>query len=91
MLRVVPDVNVIVSAIITPAGTPGRIYAAWKRREFYFITSPAIIEKTLEVLRRPHILDAFPIDESDIRGIQSLLEKRAIAYAARFGAKSCTE
>jgi len=78
MLRVVPDVNVVVSAIITPTGVPGRIYSAWKRREIYFITSAVIITKTLEVLRRPHILNAFPIDENGVRGIQSLLEQRAI-------------
>ena len=68
MLCVVPDVNVLVSSIITPSGTPGRIYAAWRRRELVFITSPAIIDKTVEVLRRPHIIDEFPIDEADIQG-----------------------
>ena len=78
MLRVVPDVNVIVSAVITPFGYPGRIYTAWKRRGLFFIASQPIITKTIEVLRRPHIVDTFPIDDSDIREIQSLLEKRTI-------------
>ncbi len=79
MLCVVPDVNVLVSSIITPSGTPGRIYAAWRRRELVFITSPAIIDKTVEVLRRPHIIDEFPIDEADIQALQSLLRRRTVS------------
>ena len=78
MLRVVPDVNIIVSAVITPSGYSGRIYTAWKRRRLFFITSPIIIAKMIEVLRRPHIADTFHIDETDIQDLQSLLEKRTI-------------
>jgi putative PIN family toxin of toxin-antitoxin system len=78
MLRAVPDVNVIVSAIITPSGYPGRIYAAWKRRRLFFITSPVIIAKVVEVLHRPHIAGPFSLDEEDISGVRSLLEKRTI-------------
>ena len=79
MLCVVPDVNVLVSSLITPSGTPSRIYAAWRRRELVFITSPAIIDKTVEVLRRPHIIDEFPIDEADIQALQSLLRRRTVS------------
>lgn len=78
MLRVVPDVNVIISSVITPSGPAGRIYAAWKRRQLYFITSPAIIAKAIEVFRRPHIMGTFPINEQDIQGVKALLERRAI-------------
>ena len=79
MLCVVPDVNVLVSSIITPSGTPGRIYEAWRRRELVFITSPAIIDKIVEVLRRPHIIDEFPIDEADIQALRSLLIRRTVS------------
>ena len=78
MLRVVPDVNVIISGVITPAGYPGRIYAAWKRRRIFFITSPVIIAKVVEVLHRPHIAETFSLDEDDINSVRSLLEKRTI-------------
>lgn len=78
MLRVVPDVNIIVSAVITPTGHSGRIYTAWKKRRIFFITSSAIIAKTVEVLRRPHIADTFHIDETDIQDLRSLLETRTI-------------
>ena len=79
MLSVVPDVNVLVSSIISPSGTPGRIYAAWKRRDLVFITSPVIIDKIVEVLRRPHIIDEFPIEEADIQALRSLLKRRTVS------------
>ena len=85
MLCVVPDVNVLVSSIITPSGTPSRIYAAWRRRELVFITSPAIIDKTVEVLRRPHIIDVFPIDEADIQALRSLLIRRTVSTSGALG------
>lgn len=44
-----------------------------------FITSPAIIDKIVEVLRRPHIIDEFPIDESDIQALRSLLIRRTVS------------
>lgn len=77
-MHVVPDVNVIVSSVITPSGHPGRIYAAWKRRELYFITSSVIIAKVGEVLHRPHIRDTYPLDENDVQEIRLLLERRTI-------------
>lgn len=78
MIRVVLDVNVIVSSIIAPSGTPGRIYDAWKRQQLYVITSPVIIAKTLEVIRRPSIQNHFSISEADIQAIKTLLERRTI-------------
>lgn len=77
-MHVVPDVNVIISSVITPSGPPGRIYAAWKRRELYFVTSPIIVAKVVEVLRRPYIRDTYPIGENDIQEIRLLLERRTI-------------
>ncbi len=60
MLRVVPDINVLVSSLINPFGVPGRIRAAWERRELTFICSLPMIEKADEVLHRPPIVSAFP-------------------------------
>ena len=55
MPAAVPDVNVLVSALINQNSPPGRIQAAWERKEIEFITSPVIIAKTDEVLHRPSI------------------------------------
>jgi putative PIN family toxin of toxin-antitoxin system len=77
-VRIVPDVNVIISAIIAPSGTPGRIYDAWKRRDIQIITSPVIISKTLEVIQRPHIQNTFSLTQADFQNLKSLLEHRTL-------------
>jgi predicted nucleic acid-binding protein len=66
MLVVVPDVNVLVSAQITPTGPAGRIMDSWRRDEIEFVTSAAIISKVDQVLHRPHLLNTYPIDENDL-------------------------
>ncbi len=78
MLRIVPDVNVLVSGVLTPSGLPGRIMAAWRQNQIAFVVSLAIIEKTVEVLRRPHILNAFSIEESDIQDLRTFLTEEAV-------------
>jgi len=77
-VRIVPDVNVIISAIIAPSGTPGRIYDAWKRRDIQIITSPVIISKTLEVIQRPHIQNTSSLTQADFQNLKSLLEHRTL-------------
>lgn len=59
MLRIVPDVNVLVSGLINRRGPAGRVRVAWRREKLIFITSRIIIAKTDEVLHRPHIFNAF--------------------------------
>ena len=45
MPRVVLDVNVLVSSLINPRGSNGRIQGAWRQDEISVITSQAIITK----------------------------------------------
>ncbi len=78
MQRIVPDINVIVSAAIRPAGPPGRIIAAWQRGEFTVITSHIILEKLNEVLHRQHIADVSTMDEDDIQDLIHLLNEEAV-------------
>ena len=80
MPRVVLDVNVLVSSLINPRGSTGQIQGAWRRDEVSVITSKAIITKTEEVLRRPHIFALFPPSraEARIQGLLALLQNQTI-------------
>jgi putative PIN family toxin of toxin-antitoxin system len=81
MLRVVPDINLLVSSLINPFGVPGRIRAAWERRELMFICSLPMIEKADEVLHRPSIVSAFSsseVAEERIQRFLRLLRRRAV-------------
>lgn len=51
MLRAVLDANVYVSAIIQPAGTPGRLVERFLReRDFEIVLSPSIVDEVLRAL-----------------------------------------
>jgi len=80
MPRVVLDVNVLVSSLINPRGSTGQIQGAWRRDEISVITSKAIINKTEDVLRRPHIFALFPPTsaEARIQGLLALLQNQTI-------------
>lgn len=59
MLRAVLDANVYVSAIIHPAGTPGRLIEGFLREaNFELVLSPAIVDEVLRALgyRKVHRL-----------------------------------
>jgi len=62
-LRAVLDTNVIVSALINPAGPPGDILKALREKRFTLITSQPINEEILEVLDRPRIRDKYGLSD----------------------------
>jgi uncharacterized protein len=50
--RAVPDPGVLVSALITPAGIPGKLLLAARSGSFELITSPLLLKELESVLRR---------------------------------------
>jgi|SRR5699024_1307673 len=57
---VVFDVNILVSAIIAPAGTPATAYRSALEHDCDIATSSHIIDKLIEVLDRPRFSDRLP-------------------------------
>ena len=55
MLRVVLDVNVLVSAALDRPGTPARIMQEWYAGAFELVVSPRLLEELRDVLGRPKI------------------------------------
>ena len=81
MLRVVPDINVLVSSLIKQRGPIQRIQAAWEKDTLLFITSEPIIAKTDEVLHRGKITSLFPtpqLAEERIQRFLATLRRRAV-------------
>ncbi|HEU0219733.1 MAG TPA: putative toxin-antitoxin system toxin component, PIN family [Gallionella sp.] len=54
-MRVVLDTNVLLSGLMLPDSTPGRIVAAWRRRNFDLLVSEPILEEIARVLAYPKI------------------------------------
>jgi uncharacterized protein len=65
MARAVLDSSVLVSALITPHGTPGAVLAAAKRGAFTLCLSPAILSEVLDVLtRNPKLQERYGYDDA---------------------------
>jgi len=52
-VRAVLDPNVLVSALISPAGPPREIVGAWMQGRFDLVASPALLGELRDVLERP--------------------------------------
>lgn len=54
-MRAVLDPNVLVSAVISPAGPPGSILLAWSLGQFELVISPKLLDELADVLARPKL------------------------------------
>ncbi len=69
MSRVVLDVNVLVSALISSVGAPARLLIEMRAGAFEVVVSPALLAELREVLERPRFRTWVSVEE-------------AVAYAA---------
>lgn len=66
-MRIVLDTNVLVSALISGKGSPGRLLAIVKRKNFTLVTSTYQIEELREVLSRDHLKQyILPAETADL-------------------------
>ena len=63
--RVVLDTNVLVSALITPAGASARLLVELRAGAFEFIVSPALLFEVREVLHRDRFRRYLSIEDAD--------------------------
>jgi putative PIN family toxin of toxin-antitoxin system len=54
-VRAVLDPNVLVSALISPAGPPAQILSAWVQERFELVVSPLLLAEAQDVLARPKL------------------------------------
>ena len=77
MMRVVLDANVLVSALISPKGSPATILSYWQEGKLAIVVSAAILQETDRVLRYPRIRERH-LSEEIVHRFLSLLRKGAI-------------
>jgi len=56
-MRVVLDTNILVSALIAPAGKPAAIYNAWEDGKFTLLTCAEHLDELRATLQKPKIAD----------------------------------
>lgn len=54
-MRVVLDTNILVSALIAPAGKPAAIYDAWEDGKFTLLTCPEHLDELRATLQKPRV------------------------------------
>lgn len=54
-MRVVLDTNILVSALIAPAGNPAMIYNAWEQGQFLLLTCAEHLREIRSTLEKPRI------------------------------------
>jgi len=59
-MRVVLDTNVLLSALISPHGSPDAIYRAWRGARFELVTSKAQLDELRRASRYPKLKSILP-------------------------------
>lgn len=71
MPRVVVDTNVVISGLISPAGTPGRVVAAILDGRVVAVITPALAAEIVDVVERPRL--APRIDDDTVGALLELV------------------
>ncbi len=82
-MRIVLDTNVLLSGLMLPDSTPGKIVNAWRKRNFYLIASEPMLEEIARVLAYPKIRKRLNWDDETISRYVALLrfETEAVSIA----------
>lgn len=59
-MRVVLDTNVLLAALISPYGSPHRLYEGWRTRRFELVTALAQLDEFKRVSRYPKLRQILP-------------------------------
>jgi uncharacterized protein len=73
MLRVVIDMNVIVSGILSRTGAPAEMLNTWRERRFLLLSSPAIVAEVNAILHYPHLQNKYQLNDEEINLTITLL------------------
>lgn len=73
MPKAVLDTNILISAVITPRGTPAKILQAWREGACDLVTSPPLLVEIKATLSLPKIAHRYRLSPEDIHHILALL------------------
>ncbi len=81
MIRAVVDLNVIISALIAPRGTPYEVWSAWRFGRFTLLISEGMILELAGKLAEPKIAERYGISSEDIILTTALLRSQGSLIA----------
>ena len=75
-MRAVLDPNVVISAALSPSGSPARVLVAWLEGRFEVIASPKLVGEVERALAYPKLRKRIP--EADAAGLIRLIERGSV-------------
>ena len=64
-MRAVLDANVLISAVISPRGTPARLLLAWQAGAYDLVVSPMLLAEVRRALAYPKLARRVPAADAD--------------------------
>jgi len=64
-VRAVLDANVLISAILSPRGSPARLLLAWQAGAFELVVSPALLAELTRAMAYPKLVRLIPPADAD--------------------------
>jgi len=83
VIRAVLDTNVVVTAILTPAGPAAAVLEDWRAERFALLVSPAILDELARVLEYPKIARRHGWSRKEIRAFGRDLGDLAVLTPGR--------
>lgn len=77
-MKIVPDANIYVSALVSKFGNPRRIFDLWLAKRFDILISEPILNEIDRVLRYPRITKRHLLDDAAITLFTELLAEQAV-------------
>ena len=87
MVKIVLDTNVLVSAILTPDGSPGRVLELVADSSVHLVVSPSILTEYEEVLSRKK----FRLTQTAVHAILDSLTKLATEIVPSEAIRACSD
>jgi len=78
MTRAVLDVNVLVSALISPSGTPAQILRLWREEKFVLVMSEPVLDELERVMAEPRLRRRYGLTPSRVARLLRGLRQFAI-------------
>ena len=78
-MRAVVDTNVLVRAVIKPAGTVGPVLLRLRHGDYTLLYAQSLLEELIDVLNRPRIRDKYRLTDLDIQAVVGLILLRGEA------------
>jgi putative PIN family toxin of toxin-antitoxin system len=90
-MRAVVDTNILVRAVIQPAGAVGPVLMRLRQGDYTLLYAQPLLEELVDVLNRPRIRDKYQLTDQDIQAVIGLILLRGEAVLPQERITACRD